>query len=276
MLRKASDIIAAVDIITNPLGVEKVGFTSRPFVITAFPAKPIKGFTWVRKNGNATLMIAVPDGSQLPYGMDRLIPIFLATKAVKTRSRVITFESAAEVLDLFGLSGGGINYKRLTASLERVFKASVFFQVDSKEYRQQARFHFISGLELWKKEAPTDQPRLPGLPKNKITLSQDFFEEILKHPIPLDIEVVKLLRNKPVALDAYMFIAYKAASIRHTTTIPLSELSSSFGSDDKNKRKFRMKIKKIIETVTKLSGVVARVDGDAIVIEPSRKSIRGK
>ena len=66
MLRKASDIIAAVDIITNPLGVEKVGFTSRPFVITAFPAKPIKGFTWVRKNGNATLMIAVPDGSQLP------------------------------------------------------------------------------------------------------------------------------------------------------------------------------------------------------------------
>jgi len=97
----------------------------------------------------------------------------------------------------------------------------VFFKIDSPDYRQQARFHFISSLSLWKNESPANQQRLDGLPKNQITLSQEFFEEIRKHPIPVDLDVVKILRNKPLALDAYLFIAYKSAAIKHTTRIRL-------------------------------------------------------
>lgn len=276
MLKRISDIFAAVEVITNPNGVENVGFSSRPFVITTFPAKRVKGSSWIRKNGNASLTVSVPEGETIPFGMDRLIPIFLATIAVKTKSRTITFDSASDVLDLFGLTAGGINYKRLSQSIERVFQASVFFKIESKDYRQQARFHFISSLSLWKNESPANQQRLDGLPKNQITLSQEFFEEIQKHPIPVDLEVVKILRNKPLALDAYLFIAYKAAAIKRTTRIPIAGLFEAFGSQRKNIRRQRMQTKRILQTVTKLSGVKTVIEGDTIVIEPSRKKMKGK
>lgn len=275
MLKKISDIFAAVEVITNPNGVENVGFSSRPFVITTFPAKRVKGASWIRKNGNASLTVSVPEGHTIPFGMDRLIPIFLATMAVKTKSRTITFDSASDVLNLFGLTGGGINYKRLSQSIERVFNASVFFKIESKDYRQQARFHFISSLSLWKNESPNQQ-RLDGLPKNQITLSQEFFEEIQKHPIPVDLEVVKILRNKPLALDSYLFIAYKAAAIKHTTRIPMAELFEAFGSQQKEIRQQRIKTKKILKTITKLAGVNTKIEGDTIIIEPSKKKMKGK
>lgn len=275
MLKKISDIFAAVEVITNPNGVENVGFSSRPFVITTFPAKRVNGASWIRKNGNASLTVSVPEGQTIPFGMDRLIPIFLATMAVKTKSRTITFDSASDVLNLFGLTGGGINYKRLSQSIERVFNASVFFKIESKDYRQQARFHFISSLSLWKNESPNQQ-RLDGLPKNQITLSQEFFEEIQKHPIPVDLEVVKILRNKPLALDAVLFIAYKAAAIKHTTRIPMAELFEAFGSQQKEIRQQRIKTKKILQTVIKLAGVNTKIEGDTIIIEPSRKKMNGK
>jgi hypothetical protein len=40
----------------------------------------------------------------LAYGQDRLIPIFLATLAVRQQNPTIHFESAAEMLETFGLA----------------------------------------------------------------------------------------------------------------------------------------------------------------------------
>src|SRR4051794_5893054 len=49
----------------------------------------------------------------LAWGQDRLVPIFLATLAVKQQTQTIRFRSAAEMLETFGLSQGGTQYRRL-------------------------------------------------------------------------------------------------------------------------------------------------------------------
>lgn len=260
----------------NPADQEELGFTSRPFVMSAFPARSVKETTWIRKNGNSSLTITVPEGSKIPYGIDRLIPIFLATKAVQTRQRTISFDSAAEVLKLFGLPTDGVSYKRLTEALDRVFKASVFFKVENEKFSQQARFHFISELALWKKPSPADQQRFPEF-RNKITLSHDFFQEILRHPIPLDLAVVKKLRNNPLALDVYMFLAYRSFSITRPTTIPIRALQEAFSSTaaETNSRVFKARLKKAIERVSNLSGVKVTIGADAITLQQQRKALGG-
>jgi hypothetical protein len=43
----------------------------------------------------------------LPFGQDRLIPIWVATLAVQQKSRIVRFESAAQMLDFFHLSKDG-------------------------------------------------------------------------------------------------------------------------------------------------------------------------
>jgi hypothetical protein len=43
----------------------------------------------------------------VPWGQDRLVPIFLATLAMRQQKQTITFRSAAEMLDVFGMQQGG-------------------------------------------------------------------------------------------------------------------------------------------------------------------------
>ena len=269
MLKKVSEIWQAVEIITNPKGVDSLGFSSRPFVITTFPVRKQISTTWERRNGNASLSIVVPKGKVIPYGIDRLIPIFLASMAVKTGSRTINFDRTADILELFGLSGSGSNYKRIVASIERVFAATVFFEIHSEDKKQEAAFRFISSIALWKKEPESGQARLPGM-KNTITLSQEFFDEIRKHPIPLDLDIVRLFRNKPLALDAYMFFAYKAAVVRKPTSISLNSVIEAFGSADKNPDKTRQRLRRLISTISKVAKINLVLADNVVTISPQR------
>jgi hypothetical protein len=54
----------------------------------------------------------------LPFGQDRLVPIFLATLAVRQQSQSIRFSAAAEMLETFGMAKGGKEYRRLAAGFE--------------------------------------------------------------------------------------------------------------------------------------------------------------
>jgi hypothetical protein len=47
-------------------------------------------------------------------GQDRLVPIFLATLAMRQPKQMITFRSAAETLEVFGMQQGGSQYRPKT------------------------------------------------------------------------------------------------------------------------------------------------------------------
>jgi hypothetical protein len=66
----------------------------------------------------------------LPWGQDRLVPLFLATLAVRQQRRTITFSSALEMLDTFGMQQGGSQYRRLIGAFHRIFGATIFFGSD--------------------------------------------------------------------------------------------------------------------------------------------------
>jgi len=57
----------------------------------------------------------------MPWGQDRLVPIFLATLAIRQKSPRITFESAARMLDAFAMQQGGTQYRRLVGAFQRIF-----------------------------------------------------------------------------------------------------------------------------------------------------------
>src|SRR5437764_8986535 len=84
-------------------------------------------------HGLFTLQITGHPDFGLPFGQDRLVPIFLATLAVRQRSQTIRFRSAAQMLDIFGLAKGGKEYRRLVAAFERIFGATIFFGTESTQ-----------------------------------------------------------------------------------------------------------------------------------------------
>ena len=75
-------------------------FSSRPFVLCGLPVKrPAAGcLVHERRNGQFVLQVTGHPSYGLPWGQDRLVPIFLATLAIRQKSPRITFESPAQML----------------------------------------------------------------------------------------------------------------------------------------------------------------------------------
>ena len=100
-------------------GQQTLGFTSRPFVLCGLPLRrpPAGQLKHERRNGRFTLQVVGHPDFGLPFGQDRLVPIFLATLAVRQRSPIVRFSGGQEVLDMFGLARGGKEYRRMVSAL---------------------------------------------------------------------------------------------------------------------------------------------------------------
>jgi hypothetical protein len=125
-LRQAESI-ACVRLKRRSGGTQNVGFVSRPFVLCGLPIKrpPPGTLLHERRNGRFVLQVAGHPSYGVPWGQDRLVPIFLATLTVRQQSRTITFTSAADMLETFGMQRGGSQYRRLVAAFQRIFGATI-------------------------------------------------------------------------------------------------------------------------------------------------------
>jgi Replication initiator protein A len=124
-------------------------FSSRPFVLCGLPVRrlPNDQLLYERRNGHFILQITGHPQFGVPFGQDRIVPIFLATLAVQQKSQLIRFRSAAEMLKTFGMHKGGKEYRRLVAAFERIFGATMFFGTDSLHAKakvvHRSRFNFL-------------------------------------------------------------------------------------------------------------------------------------
>jgi len=87
-------------------GKQNVGFSSRPFVLCGLPVRKPSAdeMLYERRNGDFVLQITGHPSYGLPFGQDRVVPIYLATLAVRQQSQTIRFRTAAEMLET-GASG---------------------------------------------------------------------------------------------------------------------------------------------------------------------------
>ena len=107
--RERQVVEAAYQVLTDD--AERIGFGYSGFALTSLPHKPIKEMTWKRETPNLPLWLQSGldrEGETLglPYGsMPRFILLFLASEAVKTRSREVELGRSMRVwLGVMGLS----------------------------------------------------------------------------------------------------------------------------------------------------------------------------
>lgn len=71
-------------------------------------------------------------------------------------------------------------------------------------------------MVLWfNRRDPQDSRHVPR-EENRITLSEDFYEEINQHPIPVERQVVAGLANAPGLLDFYIWIVWRSWTTKST------------------------------------------------------------
>lgn len=262
-------------------GKQNVAFSSRPFVLCGLPVRkpPAGEMLYERRNGNFVLQITGHPSYGLPFGQDRIVPIYLATLAVRQKSQTIRFRTAAEMLETFGMHKGGKEYRRLVAAFERIFGATIFFGTDAPrgtaKLVQRSRFSFFREAQIWYSRE-TEQYPLSDQFENVIVLSDEFYREITAHPIPADLEAVKVLASAPAVLDLFMWLSYRCFLAKKNEMIPLfgpRGLASQIGSIEYARpRRFREKLDLWLESIrvlwpecpAKISG-----DGTGLVVDHS-------
>ena len=220
----------------------------------------------------------------VPFGQDRLIPIWVATLAVKQKSHTIHFKTAAKLLEFLQLPKDGIHYRRLIRGFERIFSASIFFGTDEQRAGGQcfdwARFHFFDRMVLWFNRA--DQQDSGSVPHqgNIITLSEGFYEEINQHPIPVERQVVAGLANAPGLLDFYVWMVWKSWTIKSTPVrIPLfgsqglqAQLGATSYSRDKRFRQMLRHWLQRIKLFWPECPAASSPDGEFLIVHSSSQS----
>jgi hypothetical protein len=264
-------------------GRQELAFNARPFVLCGLPLRrpPKDQLTHSRHSGKFFLQVLGHPDYGLPFGQDRLIPIWVATLALQQKSRTVRFESAAQMLTFFGLQLDGFHYRRIVDGFKRIFAATIFFGTEDhpsgRKLIDWSRCHFFDHLRLWFNSEENQYGQGDG---NVITLSEAFYNEIDQHRIPVERVVVSALAHAPGVLDLYLWLVWKSWTINgHPARIPLvgpGGLGEQLGVTDYSlDRRFRHKV------VTWLSKVRAfwpecsaavTADRRYLIVHSSRKS----
>ena len=212
-----------------------LGFMARLLALCSLPrTNPGNRLRYVRRNGPYALVMNAGGLQKLPFGnIPRLLLAWVSTEAVRTQSRVLVLgTSLSEFMRKLDLhtSGGSSrgNRTRLQNQMKRLFYAHV-----QLIYEGQNREQFISSQiadrgEFWWDPKRPDEP---SLWESKIELGEKFFEEIIRHPVPLDMNILKAMKRSSLGLDWYMWLTYRTWALQRPLRLSWRQLYRQFGVD---------------------------------------------
>ena len=67
--------------------------------------------------------------------------------------------------------------------------------------------------------------------ESKIELGEDFFNEIIRNPIPIDLNTLRAMKRSPLGLDLYLWLTYRTFGLRRPLRLTWPLLYRQFGVD---------------------------------------------
>ena len=217
------------------------GFMARMMVLCSLPrSNPGNRTQYKRINGPFTLYMVAGGGNKLPYGnLPRLLLAWVCTEAVRTQSRVLLLgDSLAKFMKTLGVysSGGGNAGIKLRNQMKRLFGCTVALIYKDENGEETVSALIAEHTEFWWNERKPDRSSLWN---NKIELGEKFFQEIIRHPVPLDLNTLTALRRCSLGLDLYLWLTYRTFTLRAPLRLTWRQLYRQFGTHpDKASNKF--------------------------------------
>jgi hypothetical protein len=204
---------------------------------------------WDRTQGNAVLRIEAgsaldPVTEQfvklgLPYGeKPRLVLIHLASEAVRTGQPVVDVEgSMTGFARSLGVETNGHHLRMLKDQLARLASSTVRMGFVEEGRAVQFQAHFVSAFDLWFPKQADQRVLWPST----VRLSEEYFQSLGRHAVPLDHRAVAALSSSSMALDVYVWLAQRLhrVSPRKPQFIAWDSLHQQFGQGFARIRDFR-------------------------------------
>ena len=213
-----------------------LGFMARLMALCSLPrTNPGNRKEYIRRNGPYTLGMSAGINNKLPFGnLPRLILAWVCTEAVRTGSREIVLGKSLAAfmrkLDILSSDSGGASgvRTRLRNQMNRLFHASVQLIYEDDVSKAGISSFVADRTEFWWNERKSDES---SLWESKIHLSEPFFNEIIRHPVPLDMNILKALKRCSLGLDLYLWLTYRTFALKSPQQLTWRQLYQQFGTD---------------------------------------------
>ena len=158
------------------------------------------------------------------------------TEAVRTQSRELVLgRSLAEFMRTLGIyhnSGGrGGVQTRLRNQMNRLFGCTVSLIYEDESGFVRVTSSVADKQEFWWSNHKPDEL---SLWESKIELGEKFFNEIIRHPVPLDMNTLTALKRSTLGLDLYLWLVYRTFPLRAPQRLTWRQIYRQFGVDPAN------------------------------------------
>lgn len=222
----------------NILNRDALRFMSHILIQAEFPHKDPKVKEWTRINGNMTVSILSPNG--IPYGSyPRLLLTWITTEAVRNKATLSgpeqrrlflgsSLSSFMKKLDIKATGGKNGTINRFKDQIRRLVSSTIIVSYDGEESEVITPQTVAKKAELFKSD-------FHGNKKSSldtyIELSETFFDMITDRPIPVDMDMLRAIKNSAFSLDLYFWLTYRLSYLKKPTYIKWQNLTNQLGCD---------------------------------------------
>ena len=179
-------------------------------------------------SGGKLVHVGVPFGAHA-----RLIMLYLQTEALRTNSREVELGgSLRKWLNRLGVPVGGTAARSVRDQAERISRCRLTFHLSTGLVNQS----ILDRAIFLESDDAAPQGRL-SLETAK--LSEGFYEQLRKHPVPIQEAAIKALANNSMAMDAYVWLAYRLHSLNAPRLVTWKALKVQFGAGFKELYHFK-------------------------------------
>ena len=260
------------------------GFMARLMMLCSLPrTDPGDRNQYKRVNGPFTLIMTAVGPTGLPFGnLSRLLLAWVCTEAVRTQARELVLGSSLSGfmrrLGMAPIGGGSRGGRtRLRNQMKRLFNAHIQLAYEDEQVSASVNSPVASRTGFWWNERRPDEQ---GLWDSQIELGEKFFHEILQHPVPLDLNILKALKRSSLGLDLYLWLTYRTFTLRHPLRLSWARLYRQFGAeparanDNRTVQDFRKGcLRELIQIKTAWPDLAYATAQGVLVLWPSKPAI---
>ena len=211
----------------------------------------------------------------VPYGSRaRLIMLYLQSEALRTGNREVELgKSLRDWLTRLGIPVGGKSVEAVREQAERISRCKLSFEVKagiSKGLVNQTIVDTAIFLDL-------DDETQGFLFVEKARLSEGFFEQLKRHPVPLEEPAIRAVNNNSMALDLYAWLAYRLHALKGPTPVSWRALKPQFGMGFGRMDNFRARFLDNLKLALAVYPAArVEVDEAGLILHPSRPPVSPK
>ena len=211
------------------------GFMARLMMLCSLPrTNPGAQLQYKRVNGPYTLIVTAVGQTGLPFGnLFRLLLAWVCTEAVRTQSRELVLgPSLSGFMRRLGMApiGGGNRGERtrLRNQMRRLFNAHIQLAYEDEQVSASVNSPVASRTGFWWNPKRLHER---ALWESKIELGEKFFNEIIRHPVPMNLNILKALKRSSLGLDLYLWLTYRTFTLRRPIRLSWARLYRQFGAE---------------------------------------------